>query len=80
MRLQAPQGFEDFFLRSLIREGETMKAYIKEAIGSFQKLATKDINGYSFTSWKTKDKKHFFLAPSCVNLNIVRFVENPQSY
>ena len=57
-----------------------MKAYIKEAIGSFQKLATKDINGYSFTSWRTKDNKHFFLAPSNVNINIVRFGENPQHY
>ena len=57
-----------------------MKAYTKNAIGTFVKMATKEINGYSFTSWRTPDCRYFYLAPSNVNLNVVRFGLNPEEY
>lgn len=57
-----------------------MKAYTKNAIGTFQKLATKDINGFVFTSWRTPDNKHFYLAPASISLNIVSFGQNPEHY
>lgn len=57
-----------------------MKASTKNAIGSFVKMATKSINGYMFTSWRTPDNKHFYLAPASCNLNVVRFGDNPEHY
>lgn len=56
-----------------------MKAYTKNAIGSFVKMATKPINGEMFTSWRTPDNKHFYFAPAIVDLNIVRFGLNPEN-
>lgn len=57
-----------------------MKAYTKNAIGKFVQMATKQINGYWFTSWRTPDNKHFYLAPVAENLNIVHFGSNPEHY
>lgn len=57
-----------------------MKAITRKAIGTFQTMATKEINGFRFTSWRTPDNKRFFLAPASVNLNIVRFGNNPEAY
>ena len=57
-----------------------MKAYTKNAIGSFIKMATKPINGCMFTSWRTPDNKHYYLAPASYNLNVVRYGNNPEAY
>lgn len=57
-----------------------MKQATRNAIGTFEKLATKHINGVLFTSWHTPDNKHFYLAPANVNLNVVRFANNPEHY
>lgn len=57
-----------------------MKAITRNAIGTFQKMATKEINGISFTSWRTPDNKRFFLAPVSLNLNVKRFGVNPDQY
>ena len=58
----------------------SMKAATKKAIGSFVKMATKSLNGYLFTSWRTPDNKHYYLAPANVNLNVERFGVNPDHY
>lgn len=57
-----------------------MKASTRNAIGTFVKMATKNINGASFTSWRTPDNKHFYLAPASENLNVIRFGSNPEHY
>lgn len=57
-----------------------MKASTRNAIGTFVKMATKNINGFSFTSWRTPDNKHYYLAPASVNLNVIRFGLNPEHY
>lgn len=57
-----------------------MKASTKKAIGTFQKMATKSINDYMFTSWRTPDNKHFYLAPAGMNLNVPAFGRNPEDY
>lgn len=57
-----------------------MKAYTKNAIGSFVKMTTKRINGIPFTSWRNPDNKHFYLAPVSINLNIERYGVNPDDY
>lgn len=57
-----------------------MKAYTKNAIGTFQMMVTKPINGFMFTSWRTTDNKHFYLAPARCNLNVVSFGLNPEHY
>lgn len=57
-----------------------MKATTRNAIGTFLKMATKEINGYKFTSWRTPDNKHYYLAPASVNLNVVCFGQNPEHY
>ena len=57
-----------------------MKAYTKNAIGTFQKLTSKQINGVPFTSWRTPDNRHFYLAPANANLNVVCFGNNPERY
>ena len=57
-----------------------MKAYTRNAIGTFEKMANKEINGFKFTSWRTPDNKHFYLAPANENLNVVRYGRNPEVY
>ena len=57
-----------------------MKTSTKNAIGTFQKMATKSINGYMYTSWRTPDNKHFYLAPAGENLNVPAFGRNPEHY
>jgi len=57
-----------------------MKKATREAIGTFEKMATKSLNGAMFTSWRTPDNKQFFLAPTCINLNIPRFGVNVDDY
>lgn len=57
-----------------------MKAYTKQAIGTFIKMATCELNGYSFSSWRTPDNKHFYLAPVAANLNVLSFGCNPEKY
>ena len=57
-----------------------MKAITRNAIGTFQTMATKEINGFRFTSWRTPDNKRFFLAPASLNLNIERYGVNPDQY
>lgn len=57
-----------------------MKASTRNAIGTFVKMATKNINGFSFTSWRTPDNKHYYLAPASENLNVIRFGSNPEHY
>lgn len=63
-----------------LKDNKAMKAYTRQAIGSFQRLATKQVNGYAFTSWRTPDNKHFYLAPASEDLNVVRFGSNPEHY
>ena len=43
-----------------------MKATV---IGPFIKMATKPINGFMFSAWRTPDNKHFYLAPVTFNPN-----------
>lgn len=57
-----------------------MKAITRNAIGTFKTMATKEINGSRFTSWRTPDNKRFFLAPASFNLNVERFGVNPDHY
>ena len=57
-----------------------MKASTKNAIGTFQKMVTKPINGYMFTSWRTPDNKHFYLTPSGSDLNVLSYGMNPEYY
>lgn len=57
-----------------------MKALTKNAIGTFQKMVTKSINGYMFTSWRTPDNKHFYLAPVGLDLNVLSYGVNPEHY
>lgn len=57
-----------------------MKAITRNAIGTFQTMATKEINGFRFTSWRTPDNKHFYLAPAGTNLNVPAYGRNPEDY
>lgn len=45
---------------------------IEEYAGNIVMMATKEINGYMTTSWRTKDNKHFFLAPAGFDINNIR--------
>jgi hypothetical protein len=50
---------------------------------NMEKLTTKLINGLSFTSWRSRDKKGkptFYLAPTSIDLRIPKFGINPKSY
>lgn len=59
-----------------------MKASTKNAIGTFQKMVTKSINGFMFmfTSWRTPDNRHFYLAPVGLDLNVISYGVNPEYY
>lgn len=43
-------------------------------------MASKSINGIMWTSWRTPDNKHFYMAPADVNLNVPAFGRNPKAY
>ena len=57
-----------------------MKATTRNYIGTFIRMATKTINGVEFTSWRTPDNKHYYLAYASVDINIPRFGVNPEYY
>lgn len=57
-----------------------MKAATRAYIGTFQAMKSAPLNGRSFTAWRTPDNKHFYLAPSEVDLNIPKFGRNPEHY
>ena len=57
-----------------------MKSYTKQAIGTFQKLTDKKINGIMYGSWRTPDNKHFYLTPTTINLNKPQYGINPEHY
>ena len=57
-----------------------MKATTKNAIGTFIKMTTKELNGFMFTSWRTPDNKHFYLVPAGTNINVIKYGLNPDKY
>lgn len=57
-----------------------MKASTRNAIGTFKMMCTKELNGYSFTSWMTPDNKHFYVVPTGTNINIAKYGRNPEDY
>lgn len=75
-------GFSEIIpiFASEINNNTIMKLSTKYYIGSFQLMATKPINGINFTSWRTPDNKHFYLAPYGVDLNVLLFGRNPDFY
>ena len=57
-----------------------MKATTRNAIGTFEKMTTKELNGFMFTSWRTPDNKHFYLVPAGTNINVIKYGRNPEYY
>lgn len=57
-----------------------MKKATREAIGTFQRMATKPVNGVFFSSWRTPDNKRFFLAPAKIDINVIEFGCNPDAW
>ena len=57
-----------------------MKATTRNAIGTFEKMITKELNGFMFTSWRTPDNKHFYLVPAGTNINVIKYGRNPEYY